>query len=57
MEVEIIGENEIKIDIQSCPICLEEIVIPCKTQCDHTMCKECIEAWFKKKKDTCLNLI
>ena len=53
MEVEIIGENEIKIDIQSCPICLEEIVIPCKTQCDHTMCRDCIEAWFKKKKDTC----
>ena len=45
--------EEIKIDIESCPICLEEIVDPCKTECEHIICKKCIEEWFKKKKDTC----
>ena len=45
--------EEIKIDIEPCPICLEEIVDPCKTECEHIICKKCIEEWFKKKKDTC----
>ena len=51
----ITGENtleEVKID-DSCPICLEDLENPCKTECNHIICKSCIEEWFKKKKDTC----
>lgn len=56
MEEKIIDENileEIKIKDDSCPICLEELENPCKTECNHIICKSCIEEWFKKKKDTC----
>ena len=55
IDEKIIDENileEVKID-DSCPICLEETIDPCKTECNHIICKSCIEAWFKKKKDTC----
>ena len=56
MEEKIIDDNileEIKIKNESCPICLEELENPCKTECNHIICKSCIEEWFKKKKDTC----
>lgn len=55
MEEKITEENtleEVKID-NSCPICLEDLENPCKTECNHIICKSCIEEWFKKKKDTC----
>mgnify|MGYP003706241735 CR=1 FL=1 len=55
-EIIVTEENileEVRIEYDSCPICLDEIIVPCKTQCGHTMCKNCIETWFKNKKDTC----
>ena len=45
--------KEIKIDSESCPICFEDLENPCKTDCNHIICKTCIEKWFKTKKDTC----
>tara|TARA_B100000900_G_scaffold411560_1_gene431502 strand:+ start:1166 stop:1747 length:582 start_codon:yes stop_codon:yes gene_type:complete len=57
MDENIITEDnlleEIKVDSEICPICLEELEVPCKTQCNHIICKNCIEEWFKNKKDTC----
>ena len=45
--------NEIKTE-PMCPICLDEIKdISCKTECGHITCKQCIESWFNKNKDTC----
>ena len=56
MEEKIIEENileEIKVEDNLCPICLEDLENPCRTECNHIICKTCIEEWFKKKKDTC----
>ena len=39
-----------------CSICLTDNIIPlniCITQCNHNYCKECLDAWFNKGKDTC----
>lgn len=45
--------EEIRVEDNSCPVCLEDLENPCKTECNHIICKSCIEEWFKKKKDTC----
>ena len=45
--------NEIKTEL-ICPVCMEEIrEYSCRTECGHILCKQCIESWFNKNKDTC----
>ena len=39
-----------------CSICLTNNIIPlnkCITQCNHNYCKNCLDSWFNKGKDTC----
>ena len=39
-----------------CSICLTENITPfnkCITQCNHNYCKDCLDSWFNKGKDTC----
>lgn len=38
-----------------CSICLGDFVECelCKTNCNHFYCKECLDAWFNKNKDSC----
>ena len=39
-----------------CSICLTENIIPldkCITQCNHNYCKNCLDKWFNKGKNTC----
>jgi len=47
------GLEEVTIYTDPCPVCLQDIMDPCKTQCGHILCKNCIEEWFKHKKATC----
>ena len=39
-----------------CSICLTNNIIPfnkCITQCNHNFCKNCLDTWFDKGKNTC----
>jgi len=39
-----------------CSICLTDNIVPlhkCITQCNHNYCKDCLDEWFNKGKDTC----
>ena len=38
--------KEIKIDIEPCPVCLEDIVDPCKTECSHIICKKWVIVFY-----------
>ena len=42
--------------MSECSICLVENIMPldkCITQCNHNYCKNCLDSWFNKGKDTC----
>ena len=43
-------------DIPECAVCLTTNIIPtnkCITQCNHKFCKNCLDTWFDKGKNTC----
>lgn len=41
--------------MNNCTICFENISFDnnCITNCNHNFCKNCLDEWFKKNKDTC----
>lgn len=41
--------------MNNCTICFENILFEdnCITNCNHNFCKNCLNEWFKKNKDTC----
>ena len=39
-----------------CSICLTDDIVQlnkCTTQCNHNFCKNCLDTWFDKGKNTC----
>ena len=43
-------------DIHECSICLTTNICQnnkCITQCNHSFCKQCLDKWFDKGKNTC----
>tara|TARA_B100001248_G_scaffold253801_1_gene231472 strand:- start:384 stop:743 length:360 start_codon:yes stop_codon:yes gene_type:complete len=49
--------NNINLTDNSCPICFNEISFNNKyiTNCKHEYCKDCLDNWFDKGKNTCPN--
>jgi hypothetical protein len=49
--------DEINIKDNNCPICFNEIHSDNKytTECNHEYCKDCLNNWFDKGKNTCPN--
>ena len=45
--------SESIINIQSCTICLGEIISECITDCSHIFCKECLDKWFDRGNSSC----
>lgn len=47
--------EEINISDNNCPICFNEINLDNKyiTDCKHEYCKDCLNNWFDKGKNTC----
>ena len=47
--------EDINLTNNSCPICFNEISLDNKyiTNCEHEYCKDCLDNWFDKGKNTC----
>ena len=38
---------------ETCSICYSDIVNPCKLECGHSFCQQCIVTWFRHGKSEC----
>ena len=43
------SEVETLKSLVKCPICLETMINPVRTKCDHGFCKLCLEKWISEK--------
>ena len=43
------SEVETLSSLVRCPICLDTMINPVRTKCDHGFCKLCLENWISEK--------